>query len=142
MMRERAYYKAPQICSGVPDMRYARLVATTLLGMLLCAFPASYFTGAVVRAARARKSLTRNQAIVLPQLAVLTPFFPQLAAPNPAPKTEVYRTCTEHFMGSIRKAEFSQAVTASLLQLPQQVSVHSAQSAGSGWRWQPILALV
>jgi len=90
-------------------MRYARLVATTLLGMLLCAFPASYFTGAVVRAARARKSLTRNQAIVLPQLAVLTPFFPQLAAPNPAPKTEVYRTCTEHFMGSIRKAEFSQA---------------------------------
>src|SRR5207248_8250903 len=68
MMRERAYYKAPQICSGVPDMRYARLVATTLLGMLLCAFPASYFTGAVVRAARARKSLTRNQAIVLPQL--------------------------------------------------------------------------
>ncbi len=35
-----------------------------------------------------------------------TPFFTQLAAPNPAPKTELYRTCTEHFMRSIRKAEF------------------------------------
>ncbi len=53
-MRERPYYKAPQICSGVPDMRYARLVATILLGMLLCAFPASYFTGPVVRAAQGR----------------------------------------------------------------------------------------
>src|SRR5438309_2147854 len=35
-----------------------------------------------------------------------TPFFPQLAAPNVAPKTELYRTCTEHFMSSTRKAEF------------------------------------
>jgi hypothetical protein len=35
-----------------------------------------------------------------------TPFFPQLAAPNPAPKTELYRTCTDHFMDAIRKAEF------------------------------------
>ncbi len=42
-----------------------------------------------------------------------TPFFPQLAAPNLAPKTELYRTCTEHFMSSIRKAEFGHAVTAS-----------------------------
>jgi len=24
-----------------------------------------------------------------------TPFFPQLAAPNPAPKTDLYRTCTK-----------------------------------------------
>ncbi len=24
-----------------------------------------------------------------------TPFFPQLAAPNPAPKTELSRTCTD-----------------------------------------------
>ena len=30
-----------------------------------------------------------------------------------APKTEVYRICTEHFMSSIRKAEFGHAVTAS-----------------------------
>ena len=35
-----------------------------------------------------------------------TPFFPQLAAPNVAPKTELYRTCTNPFMSSIRKAEF------------------------------------
>jgi hypothetical protein len=38
-----------------------------------------------------------------------TPFFPQLAALNPAPKTELYRTCTDHFMSSncsIRKAKF------------------------------------
>ncbi len=35
-----------------------------------------------------------------------TPFFPHLAAPNLAPKTALYRTCTEHFMNSIRKAEF------------------------------------
>src|SRR5882762_474474 len=35
-----------------------------------------------------------------------TPFFPQLAAPNSAPKTELNRTCTEHFMCSFRKAEF------------------------------------
>jgi len=35
-----------------------------------------------------------------------TPFFPQLAAPNPAPKTDSYRTCTGYFIGSIRKAEF------------------------------------
>src|SRR6266478_6554018 len=35
-----------------------------------------------------------------------TPFFPHLAAPNLAPKTALYRTCTEHFMSSIRKAEF------------------------------------
>src|SRR6266705_4190254 len=42
-----------------------------------------------------------------------TPFFPHLAAPNLAPKTELYRTCTEHFMSSIRKADFGHAVTAS-----------------------------
>ena len=35
-----------------------------------------------------------------------TPFFPQLAAPNLAPKTELNRTCPEHFMYSFRKAEF------------------------------------
>ena|ERR1700694_5074374 len=35
-----------------------------------------------------------------------TPFFPQLAAPNPAPKTELYRTCTDQLTSSIRKAEF------------------------------------
>jgi hypothetical protein len=35
-----------------------------------------------------------------------TPFFPQLAAPNPAPKTDSNRTCTIYFIGSIRKAEF------------------------------------
>src|SRR5580700_7306152 len=35
-----------------------------------------------------------------------TPFFPHLPAPNPAPKTELYRICTDHFMSSIRKAEF------------------------------------
>jgi hypothetical protein len=42
-----------------------------------------------------------------------TPFFPHLAAPNVAPKTEVYRACTEPSLSSIRKAEFGQAVTAS-----------------------------
>ena len=35
-----------------------------------------------------------------------TLFFPQLAAPNLAPKTELYRTCTQHFLSSIRRAEF------------------------------------
>jgi len=40
-----------------------------------------------------------------------TPFFPQLAAPNLAPKTELYRTC--HRMSTIRKAEFGHAATAS-----------------------------
>ena len=35
-----------------------------------------------------------------------TPFFPQLAAPNLAPKTGLYRTCTVCFMGSTRKAEY------------------------------------
>ena len=34
-----------------------------------------------------------------------TPFFPQLAAPNLAPKTDSYRTRTVYFIGS-RKAEF------------------------------------
>jgi hypothetical protein len=34
-----------------------------------------------------------------------TPFFPQLAAPNPAPKTNSYRTRTVYFIGSIRKAD-------------------------------------
>ena len=50
-----------------------------------------------------------------------TPFFPQLAAPNLAPKTEVYRTCTEHFMTSIQKAEFGQAVTASPSTAPKSL---------------------
>jgi hypothetical protein len=35
------------------------------------------------------------------------PFFPQLAAPNLAPKTEQHRTRTVHFIGSIRKDEFA-----------------------------------
>ncbi len=64
-----------------------------------------------------------------------TPFFPQLAAPNVAPKTKLYRICTEHFMSSIRKAEFGHAVTESHSTALQQVSVHSVQLAGSGWRW-------
>jgi hypothetical protein len=34
-----------------------------------------------------------------------TPFFPQLAARNPAPKTEVGRTWNDYFVSSIRKAE-------------------------------------
>jgi hypothetical protein len=34
-----------------------------------------------------------------------TPFFPHLAAPND-PKPSYIETCTEHFMSSIRKAEF------------------------------------
>ena len=38
----------------VHDMRYARLVATTLLGMLLCALPSSYLTAPVVRAAQVK----------------------------------------------------------------------------------------
>ena len=33
-------------------MRYVRLAAITLLGALLCALPASYLTGPVVRAAQ------------------------------------------------------------------------------------------
>jgi hypothetical protein len=63
-----------------------------------------------------------------------TPFFPHLAAPNVAPKTEVYRICTEHFLSSIRKAEFGQAVTARS-STARAVSVHSVQSAGSDWLW-------
>ena len=38
-----------------------------------------------------------------------TPFFRQLATPNPRPKTELCRTFTDHFMSSncsIRKAKF------------------------------------
>jgi hypothetical protein len=35
-----------------------------------------------------------------------TPFFPQLAAPNLARNTELYRTCAEHFMNAVPKAEF------------------------------------
>ncbi len=71
-----------------------------------------------------------------------TPFFPQLAAPNLAPKTELYRTCTEHFMSSIRKAEFGHAVTASPSTCP-----NTSRSIQSSWRvppgdGQPILALV
>ncbi len=71
-----------------------------------------------------------------------TPFFPQLAAPNLAPKTELYRTCTEHFMSSIRKAEFGHAVTASPSTCP-----NTSRSIRSSWRvpagdGQPILALV
>jgi hypothetical protein len=38
----------------VHGMRCARLVATTLLGMLLCTLPAVYLTGPVVRAAQAK----------------------------------------------------------------------------------------
>ena len=33
-----------------------------------------------------------------------TPFFPQLAAPNLAPKTAFYRTCTVHVISSIHKS--------------------------------------
>ena len=44
-------------------MRCARLLATALLGMPLCAFPASYFTGPLVRAAQAKteKDPTRHR---------------------------------------------------------------------------------
>ena len=35
-------------------MRCARLLATALLGMLLCALPSSYLTGPVVQAAKAK----------------------------------------------------------------------------------------
>ena len=38
----------------VHDMRCARLLATALLGMLLCALPSSYLTGPVVQAAQAK----------------------------------------------------------------------------------------
>ena len=35
-------------------MRCARLLATALLGMLLCTLPSSYLTGPVVQAAQAK----------------------------------------------------------------------------------------
>jgi hypothetical protein len=35
-----------------------------------------------------------------------TPFFPQLPAPNLAPKNELDRTRTDHITSFIRKAEF------------------------------------
>ncbi len=35
-----------------------------------------------------------------------TPFFPQLAAPNLAPKTNSYRARTVYVIGSSRKAKF------------------------------------
>jgi hypothetical protein len=38
-----------------------------------------------------------------------TPFFPQLAAPNLAPKTEQHRTRTVHFIVSVPKAAFGLA---------------------------------
>jgi hypothetical protein len=38
-----------------------------------------------------------------------TPFFPQLAAPNLAPKTEQHRTRIVHFIVSVPKAAFGLA---------------------------------
>ncbi len=58
-----------------------------------------------------------------------TPFFPHLAAPNLAPKTELYRTCTEHFMSSIRKADFGHAVTAS----PSTAPIRLGPFGPVGW---------
>ncbi len=71
-----------------------------------------------------------------------TPFFPHLAAPNLAPKTALYRTCTEHFMSSIRKAEFRLCRYSEPFNCP-----NTSRSIRSSWRvpagdGQPILALV